>query len=101
MYKFIDTIAIYRFIDKEEYSKDMYIIEKLITPFEDWCYENNKFIYHIYIDFESDRPMLDRLITDATKKKFKTLLVNSIKELSFIRDIVDRLNSYGVEIEEI
>lgn len=101
MYQFRDTIAIYQFIDKEEQSKDIYLIEKLITPLNDWCYENNKFIYHRYIDFEKDISMLDMLMADASKDKFKVLLVNSIKEISSISGIVDKLNSYGIEIKEI
>lgn len=101
MYKLRETIAIYQFIDKEEYSKDIYLIEKLMTPLNDWCYENNKFIYHRYIDFELDNPMLDMLIADASKNKFKAVLVNNIKEFSSISGIVDKLNSYEIEIKEI
>ena len=99
----MSRVCIYTFLNR---SNNRYIFtEEITTPLFDWCYKNDKEIYHIYIDLQHKRQMLDELIEDAKTRKFETVIVNSIKDFGTfrkdIRDTVYTLNSYGVDVEEL
>lgn len=55
----------------------------------------------IYVDFDLNRAVLDMLINETSKNKFKKVVGNDMKKLELIRDVFNKFSLYGLEIKKI
>jgi site-specific DNA recombinase len=85
--KSINKVAIYVRVSTTSQAEEGYSIEEQIDKLESYCKIKDWSVYKVYTDggfsgSNTDRPALERLIKDADKKKFDTVLVYKLDRLS-------------------
>ena len=85
--KSINKVAIYVRVSTTSQAEEGYSIEEQIDKLESYCKIKDWSVYKVYTDggfsgSNTERPALERLIKDADKKKFDTVLVYKLDRLS-------------------
>lgn len=85
--KSINKVAIYVRVSTTSQAEEGYSIEEQIDKLESYCKIKDWTVYKVYTDggfsgSNTERPALERLIKDADKKKFDTVLVYKLDRLS-------------------
>ena len=85
--KSINKVAIYVRVSTTSQAEEGYSIEEQIDKLESYCKIKDWTVYKVYTDggfsgSNTERPALERLIKDANKKKFDTVLVYKLDRLS-------------------
>ena len=85
--KSINKVAIYVRVSTTSQAEEGYSIEEQIDKLESYCKIKDWSVYNVYTDggfsgSNTERPALERLIKDAEKKKFDTVLVYKLDRLS-------------------
>lgn len=85
--KSINKVAIYVRVSTTSQAEEGYSIEEQIDKLESYCKIKDWTVYKVYTDggfsgSNTERPALERLIKDADRKKFDTVLVYKLDRLS-------------------
>ena len=85
--KSINKVAIYVRVSTTSQAEEGYSIEEQIDKLESYCKIKDWSVYKVYTDggfsgSNTERPALERLIKDADRKKFDTVLVYKLDRLS-------------------
>ena len=85
--KTTNKVAIYVRVSTTSQAEEGYSIEEQIDKLEAYCKIKDWSVYKVYTDggfsgSNTDRPALEKLIKDAQKKKFDTVLVYKLDRLS-------------------
>lgn len=85
--KSTNKVAIYVRVSTTSQAEEGYSIEEQIDKLESYCKIKDWTVYKVYTDggfsgSNTERPALERLIKDADKKKFDTVLVYKLDRLS-------------------
>lgn len=85
--KSTNKVAIYVRVSTTSQVEEGYSIEEQIDKLESYCKIKDWMVYKVYTDggfsgSNTERPALERLIKDANKKKFDTVLVYKLDRLS-------------------